>query len=93
MRHIPDPELLKRLKPAMLARVGSIGRAEGSLVGYLLSGRGSKRHDQIVSDTELRDMLILGDSALRLAVLNFLGDWASSTDEWREMVLPFTSKI
>ena len=77
MRHIPDPELLGRLKPAMLARVGSRGKAEHNLVGYLLSGWGSKEHAQIVSDAELRDMLILGDDALRLAVLNFLGDWAA----------------
>ncbi len=93
MRHIPDPELIERLKPAMLARVGSRGRAEQNLVGYLLSGWGSKGHAQIVSDAELRDMLILGDDALRLAVLNFLGDWAAQAPDWRDMVLPFISKI
>lgn len=93
MRHIPDPELLERLKPTMLARVGSSGRAEQNLVGYLLSGWGSKEHAQIVSDAELRDMLILGDDALRLTVLNFLGDWAAQAPAWRDMVLPFISRI
>jgi hypothetical protein len=93
MHYIPDPELLVQLKPAMLARVGSGGRAEQNLVGYLLSGWGSKRHDQIVSDAELRDMLILGDHTLRQAVLNFVGDWAADALEWRDMVLPFINRI
>lgn len=93
MRHIPDPELLERLKPVMLARVGSIGRGEQNLVGYLVSGWGSKEHAQIVSDAELRDMLILGDNALRLAVLNFLGDWAEQAPGWRDMLLPFIGRI
>lgn len=77
----------------MLARVAPSGKAEQNLVGYLLSGWGSKQHAQIVSDAELRDMLILGDDALRLAVLNFLGDWAARAPDWRDMVLPFISRI
>ncbi|MBY3217783.1 hypothetical protein HFO21_26085 [Rhizobium laguerreae] len=93
MSRVPGPTLLEQLKPAMLARVGSAVRAEQNLLGYVLSGWGSKKRDQIITDAELRDVLILGDTELRIAVLRFLGDWASESDEWRVMVLPFINRV
>ncbi|MGO7242878.1 SIR2 family protein [Rhizobium ruizarguesonis] len=93
MARVPDPVLLKQLKPTMLARVGSGGRLEKNLLACLLSGWGSKEHDQIVTDAELRDLLILGSDEVRLGVLHSLGDWAAQNAKWREMLVPFVTKV
>lgn len=93
MVYIPDPELLVQLKPAIIARVGAGGSAEKNLVGYLLSGWGRKHHDQIVTDTELRDILILGDNSLRMSMLDYITQWATNEPEWRDQVLPFIARV
>jgi len=93
MTRLPDAALIKQLKPSMLARVGQGGREEGNLIGYLLSGWGAKGPDQIVSDAELRDLLILGDNDVRYSMLRFVRDWASEHQEWRDLVLPFVTKV
>ncbi|WP_246763658.1 SIR2 family protein [Rhizobium bangladeshense] len=58
MGRVPDRALIKQLKPSMLSRIGRGGQEEHNLIGYLLSGWGAEGPDQIVSDAELRDVLV-----------------------------------
>ncbi|MDR7224369.1 SIR2 family protein [Aminobacter aminovorans] len=93
MVRVPDPTLIKQLKPSMLERVGQGGREEHNLIGFLLSGWGTKGGDQIVSDAELRDILILGDNDIRESVLRLVSNWASSNREWQDLALSFVRKV
>ncbi|TAT79519.1 hypothetical protein ELI56_15550 [Rhizobium ruizarguesonis] len=93
MRQAPDPALIKRLKPAMMARVGTGERVEINLIAFLLSGWGAKGPEQAVSDAELRDILVLGDDSVRQSVLRFLRDWATQSQEWQGSVLPFLRNV
>ncbi len=94
MSQVPGPAVLGKLKLPMLARVVASGsREEHNLLGYLLSGWGSKDLGHIVTDAELRDILILGHDETRDAILRYLGDWADQSQEWRDLLLPFLAKI
>ncbi|MGO7632706.1 SIR2 family protein [Rhizobium leguminosarum] len=93
MRQAPDPALIRRLKPTMMARVGTGDRVESNLIAFLLSGWGAKEPEQAVTDAELRDVLVLGDNNVRQSLLRFLKDWASRSQEWQELVLPFLYKV
>lgn len=93
MGHVPDPALIKQLKTSMLERVSGGGREEHNLIGYLLSGWGIEGPRQIVSDAELRDVLVLSDNDVRHTVLRFVGEWASKHQQWQDFVLPFIAKV
>lgn len=92
MSHAPDPDLFQKLKFAMLDRVVICGREERNLVANLLVGWVAKPK-QLISDTELRDVLILSGDEIRRSVLWFIGNWAVETQEWKDLVIPFLTDI
>ncbi|WP_334543830.1 SIR2 family protein [Rhizobium leguminosarum] len=93
MRQAPGPDLIRRLKPKMMARVGTGDRVEINLIAFLLSGWGALGPEQAVTDAELRELLVLGDDNVRQSVLRFLKDWASQSPRWQELVLPFMHRV
>jgi len=93
LAHVPDDALLQRLKDPMLNRVGKGGRHEDNLIGFLLSGWGNPAPDQMVTDAELRDVLILGDDPLRSTILRFVSDWTEQDQKWKGLIVPFLMKV
>jgi len=93
MHRVPPPELIAQLKSPMLARVGKSSREESNLVGYLLSGWAAEGSQRVVSDAELRDVLVLGGDDVRRTALRFVGDWAESNERWQGLVVPFVKRV
>jgi hypothetical protein len=49
---------------------------------------------RLVSDGEIREVLISGDDHVRSAVLSFLGDWAGEPNSrWDGLVVPFLETV
>ncbi|KQM32219.1 hypothetical protein ASF03_12025 [Rhizobium sp. Leaf68] len=93
MGRVPPPELFAQLKSPMFARVGNDGRDERNLIGYLMSGWAGEGSQRVVSDTELRDALVLGGDDVRRTALQFLGDWAEEDERWQSLVMPFVQRV
>lgn len=93
MHRVPPPDLIGLLKSPMLARVRQGGTEEANLTAYLLSGWAAEGAERFVSDSELRDTLIVGGDDVRHAALRFVGDWVVEHQRWQDLVLPFVSKV
>lgn len=93
MNRLPAPGLISMLKDPMLARARQGGAEEQNLIAYLLSGWAAEGTARIVSDAELRDILVLGSDDVRRSVLRFVGEWAADNERWRDLVVPFVSTV
>ncbi|MBY6240028.1 SIR2 family protein [Methylosinus sp. Sm6] len=98
---IPSRELFVRLKPCLMARTlqPPVREAHDStLAAMLLAGWGgdadADKPERLISDLELREVLIHSDNQLRRQVLRTLERWSSgSQGRWRERVIPFLSEV
>lgn len=95
---LPQIELYPLLKPAMIAgAVAKRRRLEGaSLATFLLAGWGSASDTraQLVSDEEMREVLIHAADDLRGSVLWQLKRWSLEPGgKWRERIVPFLDKV
>jgi hypothetical protein len=96
---VPSEEFYPLLKEAMLARArGQLGRRGEAtvLAGFLLLGWGREdaRGRRIVTDEELREVLIHSDDEFRQQLLWQLERWCSEAgDTWRAKVVPFFRNV
>lgn len=97
----PSPALFLKLKPALMARATNPRSQRGhdaTLAGLLLAGWGGGPQDEepgrLVTDIELREVLIHTDDELRGQFIWQLGRWASVQDgSWRKRVVPFFKSV
>jgi hypothetical protein len=102
---VPDLDLYRRLKPALLefAKKRSLSRREYGriLAGMILAGWGLTQEDTAerwVSDNEMRDVLLHADEEFRLDLLSELERWSKETEDgagekWREMLPVFLRDV
>jgi len=96
----PQFLLYKRLKPALISRASSaVDRRDhtSTLAGMLLAGwAGSNtllESDALISDVELREVLIHANDDLRTQMLWYLERWSQEPNSrWGERILPFLTK-
>lgn len=91
--HLLPKELLSELKTAMLERVAEGGKDQDNLIAFLLAGWGDPTFGNMVSDTELRDALILGGDDVRSKVLRVIRDFCEEDAAWQDFVAPFLTKV
>jgi hypothetical protein len=97
----PSRKLYERLKPGLLARAMSTTRrrAEANvLAGFLLMGWGgdpdAHPSEQLVSNAELRAILVDADDELRLQMLWHLQHWSADVEgKWRQRLVPFLHDV
>jgi hypothetical protein len=97
----PSRALYERLKPALLDRAMSPTRrrAEANVMGgFLLIGWGGDAEgdpsEQLVSNAELREMLVEGDDDLRGQILWHLQNWSQDAKgKWRVRLVPFLTDV
>jgi hypothetical protein len=100
---IPSPQLFLELKRGIMARAireGARRQHDTALAGLLLGGWGRGADDDapngLVTDVELREVLIHADEGLRAQILWQLSRWASgpgSDERWREKMVPFLKNV
>lgn len=97
----PSRELFERLKPGLLARAMSSSRrrAEANVIGgFLLVGWGGDASadppEQLVSNAELREILVECDDDLRSQILWHLEHWSADLEgRWRARLVPFLTDV
>jgi hypothetical protein len=99
---VPGVELYLRLKPSLLsfARQSFPSRHSHreTLSGIILAGWGSvddSNHQRIVSNEEMRELLLGSDEELRLRILWQVRRWArdESDTRWRDLIPEFIEKV
>jgi hypothetical protein len=95
---VPPRPLLLAVKEALFARaMDSHRRNEKTiLAGFLLAGWGDEEAagEHLVTDIELREILIHTDDEFRQQLLWQLGQWAAeSNSPWRGRVIPFFKQV
>jgi hypothetical protein len=95
---VPSRSLYLALKEALLARAVKTHRRNEStiLAGFLLAGWRSEAAtgERLVSDIELREVLIHTDDEFRQQLLWQLERWCAEPDSsWRETVVPFFGQV
>ncbi|MBS7699138.1 MULTISPECIES: SIR2 family protein [unclassified Chelatococcus] len=93
----PSRKLYELLKPALLARARSPRRrrAEANVIGgFLLIGWGddpdADPNQQLVTNAELREILVDGDDALRRNILAIIERWSVEAEgDWPALLIPF----
>lgn len=94
---VPQHPLYQLLKPRFIALVKEPGMCRehaDKLAGMLLAGwyveEDVAEPQQLISDRELREILVHADDNLRTKVLMYLKRWVLETDSrWSERLLPF----
>lgn len=97
----PQLPLYIRLKPAFIAlarRGGKRRDHSNKLAGMLLHGWGGSDEpagdDALISDVELREVLIHGDDDLRTQMLWYLQRWSNEAgSKWGDRILPFLKDV
>lgn len=97
----PSRALYERLKPGLLARAMSPmrRRAEVNVIGgFLLIGWGGDPDadppEQLVTSTELREILVESDDDLRGQILRQIENWSADLEgKWRARLIPFLTKV
>ncbi|MGV1793560.1 SIR2 family protein [Rhizobium sp. A37_96] len=97
----PSRALYERVKPALLARAMSPTRrrAEANVVaGFVLLGWGGSSEsgppEQLVTNAELREILIECDDDLRRQMLWHLEHWSADLQgNWRGRLIPFLTEV
>lgn len=96
----PRRELYERLKPGLVARVISPTRrhAEAKVTGaFLLLGWGGGSEaapsERLLSNAELREILIQCDNELRSQILWHIQKWQQEADPWRKLLIPFLTDV
>jgi hypothetical protein len=97
----PSRALYERLRLGLFARAmfPARRRAEANVIGgFLLIGWGGDAEgdpsEQLVSNAELREMLVEGDNALRGQILWHLQTWSQDAKgKWRVRLVPFLTDV
>ncbi len=97
----PTQALYERLKPGLLVRAMSPvrRRAEANVIGgFLLIGWGGDPDadppEQLVTNAELREILVESDDDLRGQILWHLEHWSVDPEaKWRERLVPFLADV
>lgn len=97
----PSRDLYELLKPGLLERVMSPirRRAESSVIaGFLLIGWGGDHEidppNDLITSTELRDILAESDDDLRAQILWHLEHWSADMEGiWRSRLIPFLNNV
>lgn len=98
---LPSRDLFARIKPGLIARARqpSAPRKNNEVIaGMLLSGWGGEADaaepERLLSDVELREVLIHADDELRGQFLWHLGHWSNNVQtRWPERLIPFLRTI
>jgi hypothetical protein len=91
---LPSKDLFLKLKSGLAEHVTDTHRRHEKtvLAGFLLAGWGSEtdRSERLVTDSELREILIHADDEFRQQLLWRLEQWSSEPNGiWRARVIPF----
>jgi hypothetical protein len=94
----PSRSLYLALKEALLARATKTRHRNEStvLAGFLLVGWGSEAAtgERLITDTELREVLVHTDDEFRQQLVWQLEKWCAEPESsWRERVVPFFSRV
>jgi hypothetical protein len=92
--HLPSKSLFRILKTGLVARATDARRRHEKtiLAGFLLAGWGSQTetHEPLMTDGELREVLIHADDEFRQQLLWQLEQWCSELEGgWRARIIPF----
>jgi hypothetical protein len=95
---LPPRSLFRALKAALLARATESCRRNQKtvLAGFLLAGWGDDAtiEERLVTDIELREVLIHADDTFRQQLLWQLGQWSGQPNSsWRARVIPFFQQV
>jgi SIR2-like domain len=98
---IPQRSLFPRMKAGLIARARktrSRRKHDEMTAGFLLAGWGGEEEaaapGQLLTDVELREVLIHADDELRGQVLWHLGNWSKNTaTRWPERLVPFLKTV
>ncbi|WP_342234919.1 hypothetical protein [Inquilinus sp. OTU3971] len=98
---VPSRPLYELLKPGLVARAMSPvrRRAEANVIGgFLLAGWGGDPNadppEQLVTSSELREILVESDDDLRSQILWHLEHWsAEANGKWRVRLVPFLKDV
>lgn len=90
----PQPALFQILRASLLslARQADLGRDHSNKVaGFLLIEWGSE--PQLVTDVELREVLIHSNEDLRIQTLWYLSHWGRKESRWNDLLIPFLTRV
>lgn len=98
---LPSRELFQRIKPSLIARAkDGVARRKSNevIAGMLLSGWGGEADatepETLLTDAELREVLIHADDELRSQFLWLLGHWSKNVQtRWPERLVPFLRTV
>jgi hypothetical protein len=95
---VPSTPLYLALKEALLARATKAQRRNEKTIvaGFFLAGWGREaaRGERLVTDTELREVLIQAEDEFRQQLLWQLQQWCAKPDSsWRERIIPFFRQV
>jgi hypothetical protein len=99
--HVPNRTLFGRIVPALIERTRRprAQRHDSTIMaGFLLAGWGSPEDatepEGVVSNAQLREILIWSDDELRIQMLWQLKQWSGDAEtRWRERVIPFFTDV
>jgi hypothetical protein len=98
---MPSPALFQRIKTGLITRAGMTDQRRKSneiIAGMLLSGWGGQAEapepERLITDVELREVLIHADDELRGQLLWHLGHWSNNVQtRWPERLIPFLRTV
>ncbi|WP_213978896.1 SIR2 family protein [Sphingomonas sp. dw_22] len=98
---MPSHALFERIKPGLLARAkaGETRRKNNEVIASMLLGgwggdAAAAEPERLLTDTELREVLIHADDELRGQFLWHLGHWSNNTQtRWPERLVPFLRTV
>ena len=97
----PNRSLFGHIAPGLIERTRrphSRRRHSTIMAGFLLAGWGSSEDtaepEQLISDAQLREILIWSDDEFRIQMLWQLKEWSGhSGTKWRDRVIPFFTHV
>jgi len=98
---MPSRALFQRIKSGLVARArrsASRRKSNEVIAGMLLSGWGGEADapepERLLTDAELREVLIHADDELRGQLLRHLGHWSNNVQtRWPERLIPFLRNV